>query len=334
MKKIYMMICASALVLGMNAQSTIQTRQGGAGHGANPVTVSPSQHTLAAGDTLLYIPFLGIIVNATDAAAFTYATEDLDGFTCTTTNTFPSPDFAYFYSLNAWDFHPWENQATDSSFYAAATSWFDNDPAQADNWMEMGPITIPAGGATLTWFAKTNPTYRDGYDVLTSTTGMSNYNDFTNTPIYHRADLTPSTSTNGVDTVWQPFTAQVPGGVQYIAFHHNANGMDVLSLDEILLIENVTGIEESSKGFSIAQNFPNPANGSTTFNYSLTNNSNVSFNVYDVIGNVVYSQNESNQSAGDHRFDMNTANLSNGMYYYTITVNGQKETRKMTVSNN
>jgi hypothetical protein len=332
MKKIYMIISAAVLTLGMNAQSPVMTRQGTAAPTPAAAHTTPAT-TLAAGDTLVYIPFLGIQVNANDQAAFNYQTEDLDGFSTSSTNNY-GPDFNYFYSLSPWDYHPWENQSTDSSFFTGATSWFNNDPAQADNWMEFGPITVPAGGATLSWFVKTNPTYRDGYEVLLSNTGMTNYSDFTSAPIYSRADLYPSTSTNNVDTIWQPVSVAVPAGTQYVAFHHNATGMDVLYLDEILMIEGPASVQETNAAFSLSQNIPNPAANSTVFNYNLTNNSDVTFNVYDVEGKVVFSSSEANQSAGAHRLEMNTSNLSNGMYFYTITVNGQTETRKMTVSNN
>ena len=78
----------------------------------------------------------------------------------------------------------------------------------------------------------------------------------------------------------------------------------------------------------------NPANGSTTFNYTLLNNSDVAFNVYDITGKVVYTENLANQSVGAHRLDINTTELADGIYFYSLTANGQKVTRKMVVANN
>ncbi len=332
MKKIYTIISATALTFGMNAQSAMQTRTGSTNGPVPSVVQSNPVFVLSPGDTLLYIPFVDIFVNPTDSAAFVYQTEDLDGFSTSSTNNYP-PDFTYFYSLQPSDYHPWENQLTDSSFFSAATSWFDNDPAQADNWMEFGPITIPAGGATLRWFVKTNPSYRDGYEVLLSSSGLSNYNDFNNAPIYSRPDLFPSTTT-ATDTVWQPVTATIPGGTQYIAFHHNATGMDVIYFDEILITENFVGVPEINQDFTLSHNCPNPANGSTIFNYNLLNNSDVAFNVYDITGKVVYTENLANQSVGAHRLDINTTELADGIYFYSMTANGQKVTRKMVVANN
>ena len=344
MKKIYMIICAFALVLGMNAQSATQVRNGGTGHGLVPTAISPN-HLLATGDTLMYSDGGNFYVNATDQAAFQFAVEDDDGLPL-------APGYASAgYSLS-WGvigsmtsdgsvfdmYQPWETPGVDTALTFYATSWF-SPAGQADNWMMFGPITVPVTGGELIWRVKNNPAWRDGYEVKVATAGSVPpiSGDFLNPNIYSRTDANPN-PTDAVDTVWATITTQLPaycnGNTTWFAFHHNANDMDVLYIDEILVIDNPMSVSDNNKDFSLSQNVPNPANGSTTFNYSLTNNSNVSFNVYDVMGNIVYSQNEANQSAGAHRFDMNTSNLSNGMYFYTITVNGQKETRKMTVSNN
>jgi hypothetical protein len=90
--------------------------------------------------------------------------------------------------------------------------------------------------------------------------------------------------------------------------------------------------EISAAGISIGQNVPNPANGNTTVNYSLVNGGEVTFTITDIAGKVVYTSNEGNKQAGNHAIGVNTENLSNGVYFYTVTVDGAGVTQKMTVA--
>jgi hypothetical protein len=348
MKKIYMIISAAVLTLGMNAQAPIQVRTGSIGHGLAPVAISSNPVSAqATGDTLMYTDGGNFYVNPTDQAAFQFATEDDDGLALAPgyASAGYSMDWGIIASTTAdgsvFDmYQPWEVPGVDTALTFYATSWFSS-PGIADNWMMMGPITIPATGGQLIWREKCNPGYRDGYSVLVGTSASSppNAGDFGSAQqVYSRTDLYPST-TQTTDTVWVTKTVSLPsftnGQTTWFAWHHTANDMDVLYIDEILVLDFPTSVAEANaNAFTLSNNVPNPANGSTTFNYTLKSNSDVTFNVYDVTGKVVFSSNEANQSAGAHRLDMNTSNLSNGMYFYTITVNGQTETRKMTVANN
>lgn len=341
MKKIYSTLALVAVAALANAQSP--NRVNVANNPAAPIAIQPSVGTLAQGDTLLYSDGYLWYVNPTDQPTFTLQAEDLDGLSLASgyASAGYSMDWGVFAGTLAdgstFDFHQTYENAADTAFTMYAVSWFAS-PAQADNWFEFGPITVPAAGATIHWFEKCNPGYRDGYQVHYSTTGMSNYTDFTNTAIYTRTDAYPS-PTEATDTVWVHKSITVPAAANgmptYFAYHHNANDMDVLYIDEVTITEGPASVNNTEvSGFSVAQNYPNPANGSTTINYTLENNSDVLFNVYDVTGKVVYTESLNGQAAGAHRIDLNTANLSNGMYFYTVTVNGQQVTRKFNVSNN
>ena len=323
MKKLYTLCLFVAIGGGLMAQSARMAQN----LNNNPSSVQTSHPiTLATGDTLLYIPFLGIQVNATDATNFTYATEDQDFGTFATTNMFPSPDFAYFYTLNAAYYHPWETPGpgNDTSFMAAATSWFDT-PGQANNWMEMGPITVPTGGATLRWFVHTNPTWRDGYEVLTSTTGMS-FTDFSSPPIYTRPDCYPCTTTNGVDTLWTMVTlTNIPAGIQYFAFHHNANDMDVLYLDEILLTENGVGINESKSAVEFGV-YPNPSHGILNINVVSPNTMERTVSIKDVLGKEVFTN-----IYGMNNISIDLTSLNKGIYFVSVSDKDGVSSKKLVI---
>ncbi|MBO7277600.1 MAG: T9SS type A sorting domain-containing protein [Bacteroidales bacterium] len=79
--------------------------------------------------------------------------------------------------------------------------------------------------------------------------------------------------------------------------------------------------------------YPNPATNNATISYSLNKSGNVSIVITDLMGRVVMNMEQGNQTAGvAYTVDVNTANLANGTYFYTLTVNGERETKKFVVS--
>ena len=87
----------------------------------------------------------------------------------------------------------------------------------------------------------------------------------------------------------------------------------------------------SAKDFSVSQNYPNPANGSTSINISINKSSDISINVTDLIGKTVYSEIRANSAAGTHTVTFNTQHWNAGVYFYTVNANGQKVTRQLVV---
>ncbi|HEY0029210.1 MAG TPA: choice-of-anchor J domain-containing protein, partial [Bacteroidia bacterium] len=312
MKKFYTLIAAVAVVFTASAQNKV----GGSSsaHVTNKNIKLMNSENRAIGDTLMWLPYPGVLLaNTADQAAFAIATEDIDGLT--TYNAGYDMDWGVYYSTdssvngvgnptsNNW-YHPWEVPApagSDSSFYWHATSWF-NPAGQADNWLMMGPVTLPAG-ATLKWTDRTNPSYRDGYKVFISTTVSSpmTFVDFGGAAIYTKTDAYPS-PTYATDTTWVTRSVGIPAMYSaqtiYIAFQHTANDMDVLYLDEFLVVESTSGVQEFVNGAKLFQNVPNPANGVSSISYQLEKNAQVALNVYDVTGKVVSTQNMGEQNSG------------------------------------
>ncbi|HLP14444.1 MAG TPA: T9SS type A sorting domain-containing protein [Flavobacteriales bacterium] len=328
MKKIYLVLLAGVAAFGADAQRVSGTHSFN-GHASNrSLEVRPTT-TRAAGDTLFYTGaeyFAGLGIDGT----FAYTTEDIDGFSSAATNAFPSPDFGLFYSLQPVDFFAWD---VDTAFYWAATSWFDS-PGQASNWIMFGPINVPAAGATVQWWVKTNPSFRDGYEVKVNTTALSSF-DFVDAAIYTRADLYPS-STTTLDTTWQMYSVTLPASYNgmpiNLGFHHNANDMDVFYLDEILMVEGAGGsvAESANSGMTMSGVFPNPTNSVASFSLTLDNAASISYKVTDVAGKVVMTATES-KAAGNNMVTFSAETLAPGTYYVTVTANGNVMTRKMQI---
>lgn len=80
--------------------------------------------------------------------------------------------------------------------------------------------------------------------------------------------------------------------------------------------------------FVLEQNYPNPFNPSTTINFSITNQSFISLNVYNSLGQLVEELINEELSAGNYNANWRAANLSSGVYYYTLTTSNFSETKK------
>ncbi|MFT4603432.1 MAG: hypothetical protein ACI9W4_000146 [Rhodothermales bacterium] len=80
---------------------------------------------------------------------------------------------------------------------------------------------------------------------------------------------------------------------------------------------------------ALSQNFPNPFNPSTSFEYSLTRTADVKVRVYDVLGRVVATLVDGVQPAASYRLSFNASQLASGTYIYRLDTAGHSLTRTM-----
>jgi len=102
------------------------------------------------------------------------------------------------------------------------------------------------------------------------------------------------------------------------------------------LSDITTGVQlfpdKPSSAFMLSKNYPNPFNYSTLIKYSLPEKGNVSLTVYNSFGQRVATLVSKTQQAGTYKIRWNAVNFSNGIYFYSLTVNGTKnftQTKKM-----
>lgn len=77
--------------------------------------------------------------------------------------------------------------------------------------------------------------------------------------------------------------------------------------------------------------YPNPSNGNVNIKHALSTATEVSVKVTDIAGRVVFTQNYGKQAAGEQTFNMNLANLANGVYAIELTAGSQRATSKFTI---
>ena len=97
-----------------------------------------------------------------------------------------------------------------------------------------------------------------------------------------------------------------------------------------LLPSSVNEIEEAT---NISNIFPNPANQGDAINVVVDNKraANLSIEVSDLTGRVVYNQNIGFIGTGKHRFEIGTQNLRSGMYLVSVMNGNEKTTKRLIV---
>ena len=94
---------------------------------------------------------------------------------------------------------------------------------------------------------------------------------------------------------------------------------------------NVESVTYES-GVQLLQNYPNPAVDNTRIQYRLDETMDITFEVYDMAGKLVYTEDMGNVPAGVvQNIDFNVSALSSGMYTYSIVSENTRVTRKLTV---
>ena len=97
-------------------------------------------------------------------------------------------------------------------------------------------------------------------------------------------------------------------------------------------MNSIVGIASNESGvirdFSLEQNYPNPFNPNTVIIYRTAVNSFISLKVYDILGNEVATLVNEKKNAGSYKAEFNGSNLSSGIYFYNITVDGRTSLSK------
>ncbi|MCD4695988.1 MAG: T9SS type A sorting domain-containing protein [Bacteroidales bacterium] len=95
-----------------------------------------------------------------------------------------------------------------------------------------------------------------------------------------------------------------------------------------IIKENIAVLKEGE----LLQNIPNPFNESTQIWYKLENEYVVHLNIYNNTGQLIKSINEGTKIKGIHHIDFDASRLTNGTYFYSISINGQiTDSKKMTI---
>jgi parallel beta-helix repeat protein len=104
----------------------------------------------------------------------------------------------------------------------------------------------------------------------------------------------------------------------------------VTGLDVVMRITtDADGDEVVPEAFTLYQNYPNPFNATTTISYRLSSTSDVTVEIYDILGGRIGTLTQGEQSPGDYSIVWDAGAKPSGVYFYRIEAGQYSETRKM-----
>lgn len=84
-----------------------------------------------------------------------------------------------------------------------------------------------------------------------------------------------------------------------------------------IIVENSNPTE-----YSLLQNYPNPFNPSTSINFAVKTDANVTLRLFNALGQEVRTILNDNYATGNYKIDFNATGLSSGVYFYTMDASG------------
>ncbi len=168
-----------------------------------------------------------------------------------------------------------------------------------------------------------------GYDVANDTkTMIMQFTHSANNYYLCASDIALTSGSSNV-TYTVPATITYPQTIP----SDGSTAVNYFYLGSIQYNDNMfTGIPAIAQpGFSITANYPNPFNHITSFNVNLTKESEVSVEVYNLIGEKVYTIGAQKMTTGSHLMTLDGSGWSSGVYFYKVIANNQSITQKMVV---
>ena len=126
-----------------------------------------------------------------------------------------------------------------------------------------------------------------------------------------------------VGTLGQPFIGVAQG-------HSNANRVGFWYLANPMLATSVKQtMSNVPTEFQLQQNYPNPFNPTTTIEFALPKQSNVTLKLFDILGREVATLVDAELESGVHKINFDGKDLASGMYFYRIHTEGFMKTKKL-----
>ena len=119
---------------------------------------------------------------------------------------------------------------------------------------------------------------------------------------------------------------RISDGLVVVATHsHGIYTTNITSKNDVVSVHEISNDELQMT------NYPNPFSNSTTIRFTLSKNSKVKLNIYDMNGRLIQTLADKELSSGEHRLEFSSGNISTGIYYCVLRSGEAIETRKMII---
>ena len=191
--------------------------------------------------------------------------------------------------------------------YSSVTEGFDNG---SQNYRHVWTRTSPDGGTSWGTFYDLNGELIYIFDECVYPSVAKHSDD--NIYYTYQSDTEPGLSVQGDED---------PAGDNFIRFVSVFKPDIINSVKETKVVRNE----------NVSQNYPNPFSGTSTVYVMLDEPATLSFEVTNLMGQIVYTTAERRYSSGKVEFTIDGSELTSGVYFYTVNSGDSKVTRKMVI---
>jgi hypothetical protein len=122
------------------------------------------------------------------------------------------------------------------------------------------------------------------------------------------------------------------GETHTLTFRYFADFGYIAAIDDVLIeTDYQTSVDEQTlpEEFELLSNYPNPFNAQTNITFNLPEDSDVTLEVYNTLGQKIDTIVNDHMNAGQHTVSWDAGSLSSGVYFYKLTAGEEEITRKM-----
>ncbi len=178
--------------------------------------------------------------------------------------------------------------------------------------------TSSSGAVKLSW-TTASEVENAGFNVLREDPGKSEFKLIAS----YTSDATlrgVGTSSTGRDYDYTDYNVEAGKMYKYEIESVSTNG----TTKAVSTLSVTVGIPTE---FALYQNYPNPFNPSTTIRFDLKEQSNVTLDIYNVLGQRVLEENYGKLNSGEYNKSFDMSRFASGVYFYRITAVGVKGDR-------
>ena len=91
------------------------------------------------------------------------------------------------------------------------------------------------------------------------------------------------------------------------------------------------GFTQTPSDYLVLNNFPNPFNAQTTISFTIDHPGQVNLEIYDIMGRKIAMLADGHLDAGSYDYIWNAPEVSSGVFFYRVSIDGYSETARMTL---